>query len=76
MRHGMGMMVQMIVFCLGGVVLAIVAIAFGFGAVAPFLLFGGCFLMMVMMMRGMGGTGSGRGRGHDDQHRDTPTKPT
>ena len=72
MRHGMGMMVQMIVFCLGGVVLAIAAVAFGFGfgAVAPFLLFGGCFLMMVMMMRGMGGMGSGRG--HDEQHHDPP----
>jgi hypothetical protein len=70
----MGMMVQMIVFCLGGVVLAIAAVAFGFGAIAPFLLFGGCFLMMVMMTRGMGGMG--RGHEHDDQHHDTPTKPT
>ena len=72
MKHGMGMMVQMIVFCLGGVVLAIAAVAFGFGAIAPFLLFGGCFLMMVMMMRGMGGMG-GHG-GHDDQHHDSPDK--
>jgi hypothetical protein len=34
----MGMMVQMIVFCLGGVVLAIAAVGIGFGAIAPFLL--------------------------------------
>ena len=69
MKHGTGMMVQMLVFCLGGVALAIAAVAFGFGGVAPFLLFGGCLLMMVMMMRGMGG------HGHDDQHHDSPDKP-
>lgn len=74
MRHGMGMMVAMIVFCLGGLALAVAAVAFGFGPVAPFLLFGGCFLMMVMMMRAMGGMGSGQGQ--DDQHHDTPNKPT
>ncbi len=70
MRHGMGMMVQMMVFCLGGVVLAIAAVAFGFGAIAPLLLFGGCFLMM----SGMGGMGSGSG--HDDHHHETPNMPT
>lgn len=61
------MIVQMLVFCLGGVVLAGGAVAFGFGAVAPFLLFGGCALMMVMMMRGMGGMGgrNDKGDGHD-----------
>jgi hypothetical protein len=48
-------MLQMVAFCLGGVVLAGLAAAFGFGAIAPFLLFGGCALMMVFMMRGMSG---------------------
>ncbi len=59
------MIVQMLVFCAGGVVLALLAVAFGFGTVAPFLLFGGCGLMMVMMMRGMGGSGRGGSDGHD-----------
>ena len=53
----MGMLVQMLVFCVGGLVLAGLAVAFGLGAVAPFLLFGGCALMMVVMMRGMGNGG-------------------
>ena len=66
----MGMLAQMLVFCLGGLVLAGVAVAFGFGTVAPFLLFGGCALMMVMMMRGM------HGGGHDDHHHDSGDKPT
>lgn len=57
---GFGMLAQMILFCLGGLVLAGFAIAFGFRTVAPFLLFGGCALMMVVMMRGMSGGG------HDD----------
>ena len=74
MKNGMGMMVQMLVFCLGGLVLAGFDVAFGFGAIAPFLLFGGCLLMMVMMMRMMGGMG-GR-RGPDDQHHDSPDKPS
>ena len=72
-RHGM--MVQMLVFCLGGIVLAVAAVAFGFGTIAPFLLFGGCLLMMmIMMMRGMGGMG-GR-RGQDDEHHDPADKPS
>ena len=54
---GFGMLAQMLLFCLGGLVLAGFAVAFGFGAVAPFLLFGGCALMMVVMMRGMAGGG-------------------
>jgi hypothetical protein len=66
--------VQMLVFCLGGAVLAIAAVAFGFGAIAPFLLFGGCALMIIMMMRGMGGMGGGHS--HDDQQHDTPDKPS
>ena len=66
----MGMLAQMLVFCLGGLVLAGVAIAFGFGTVAPFLLFGGCALMMVMMVRGM------HGGGHGDHHRDSGDKPS
>ena len=70
MKHGVGMMVQMMVFCLGGLVLAGLAIAFGFGAVAPFLLFGGCAIMMVMMMRGM------RGGSNDDHRRDAADKPS
>jgi hypothetical protein len=65
-----GMLAQMLLFCLGGLVLAGVAIAFGFATVAPFLLFGGCALMMVMMMRGM------HGGGHDDHHRDSGDKPS
>ena len=60
----MGMFAQMLVFCLGGLALAGVAAAFGFGTVAPFLLFGGCALMMVVMMRGMGRDGHD-GHGHD-----------
>jgi hypothetical protein len=59
-----GMLAQMLLFCLGGLVLAGLAIAFGFGAIAPVFLVGGCALMMVMMMRGMGGGG------HDDHHHD------
>ncbi len=70
MKHGVGMMVQMLVFCLGGLVLAGVAIAFGFGAISPFLLFGGCALMMVMMMRGM------RGDGSVDSRHDSADKPS
>ena len=66
---GFGMLAKMLVFCLGGLVLAGVAVAFGFRTVAPFLLFGGCALMMVMMMRGMSGSG------HDD-HRDSGDKPS
>ena len=66
----MGMFAQMLVFCLGGLALAGVAVAFGFGTVAPFLLFGGCALMMVAMMRGMG-----RGR-NDDHGRDAGDKPS
>ena len=62
MNHRMGML-PMLVFCMGGVVLAVIAVAVGFGAIAPFLLFGGCVLMMFVMMRGMRG-------GHDDGHRD------
>ena len=62
MRHTMGLL-QMLVFCLGGLVLAGVAISFGFTAIAPFLLFGGCVLMMVVMMRMMSGGG------HDDHNR-------
>ncbi len=65
MKNGMGMIAKMLVFCLGGLVLAGLAVAFGLGPVAPFLLFGGCALMMVMMMRGMGGGGRGGGDGHD-----------
>lgn len=65
---GFGMLAQMLVFCLGGLVLAGLAVAFGFRAVAPFLLFGGCALMMVVMMRGMGGGG------HDDH--DSGDKPS
>ena len=72
MKH-MGMLAQMLVFCLGGLVLAGLAVAFGFGTVAPFLLFGGCALMMVMMMRGMRGMGGG---GHDDHHHDSGDKPS
>lgn len=63
MRRSMGML-KMLLFCAGGVVLAVVAVALGFSAAAPFLLFGGCALMMVMMMRGMGDGGHG-GVGHD-----------
>jgi hypothetical protein len=70
MKGGMGMMGKMLVFCLGGLVLAGLAAAFGFGAVAPFLLFGGCALMMVVMMRGMGGAG------HDDHDHDAGDKPS
>ena len=66
----MGMLAQMLVFCLGGLVLAGVAIGFGFGTVAPFLLFGGCALMMVMMMRGM------HSGGHDDHGHDSSDKPS
>ena len=64
---GFGMLAQMLVFCLGGLVLAGVAVAFGFRTVAPFLLFGGCALMMVVMMRGMGG---GENDGHGDDSGD------
>jgi hypothetical protein len=61
-----GMLAQMLVFCLGGLVLAGLAVAFGFRTVAPFLLFGGCALMMVVMMRGMGGGGHDDHRGSGD----------
>ena len=64
MNHRMGML-KMLVLCLGGIVLAGIAVALGFGAVAPLLLIGGCALMMVMMMRGMGGGGRGGGDRHD-----------
>ena len=67
MNHRMGIL-QMLAFCLGGVVLAVLAVAFGFGAIAPFLLFGGCVLMMVFMMRGMGGGGHDA-HGHDSHDR-------
>lgn len=63
----MGMLAQMLVFCLGGLVLAGLAIAFGFASIAPVLLLGGCALMMVMMMRGMGGS-------HDDHNHDPGDK--
>ena len=69
MNHRMGML-QMILFCMGGILLALLALAFGFGAVAPFLLFGGCALMMVTMMRGR------HGGDHDDRHdHDSGDKP-
>ena len=69
MNHRMGML-QMILFCTGGILLALLALAFGFGTVAPFLLFGGCALMMVTMMRGR------HGGGHDDRHHhDSGDKP-
>lgn len=55
----MKMIVQMLAFCIGGLVLGGVALAFGYGAVAPLLFIGGCALMMLMMMRGMGGGGHG-----------------
>lgn len=55
-----GMLAKMLVFCVGGLALAGLAIAFGFEAIAPVFLVGGCVLMMVMMMRGMGGSD------HDD----------
>ena len=64
----MGMLAQMLVFCLGGLVLAGLAVVFGFGAVAPVFVVGGCALMMVMMMRGMG-------RGGHDGH-DAGDKPS
>ncbi len=66
----MGMLAQMLVFCLGGLVLAGLAVAFGFDTIAPILLFGGCALMMVMMMRGMHG---GSQDGHGDDSRDKPS---
>lgn len=73
----MKMMMQMLVFCVGGLALAGLAIAFGFGAVAPFLFFGGCALMMVMMVRGMGGGGHGDGgHGHGDGGHDSVDKPS
>ena len=61
----MKMILQMLVFCIGGLVLAGAALAFGFGSVAPLLFIGGCALMMLMMMRGMGGGGHGD---HDHDH--------
>jgi hypothetical protein len=68
MNHRMGML-QMLAFCLGGVALAVLAAAVGFGAIAPFLLFGGCALMMVFMMRGMSGGGHDHGGpGSHDRH--------
>jgi hypothetical protein len=70
MMNGLGMIAKMLVFCLGGLVLAGLAVAFGFGTVAPFLLFGGCALMMVVMVRGMGGGG------RDDHGRDAGDKPS
>lgn len=71
MNHRMGML-QMILFCMGGVVLALLALGLGFGAVAPFLLFGGCALMMLMMMRGMHGGGHDDGHGHGHDSGDKP----
>jgi hypothetical protein len=42
------------------IVLALVAVAFGYVGLAPLLLLGGCALMTVMLMRGMSGGGDDR----------------
>ena len=62
MNHRMGPL-HMVVCCVAALALALLAVTFGFGALAPILLVG-CALMMVMMMRGMGA-------GHDDPGHDS-----
>lgn len=47
--------------CVAGIVLAILAVAFGFAGLAPVLLLAGCALMMVVMMRGMSRGGDDHG---------------